>query len=46
MTPGVFNLNFLSFNLAKSQMEGHFWKAENTQILKLTLLFEFGEDLR
>ena len=45
-TPGIFNLNYLSLYLAKKQKQGQFWIAENMQILKLTFLFEFGENLR
>ena len=29
MTPGVFNLNYLSFYLAKYQKEGQFWNSQN-----------------
>ena len=36
----------LSQLIIRQKYKGQFWKAENTQILKLTLLFEFGEDLR
>ena len=46
MTPGVFNLNYLSFYLAKCQKQGQFWNPQKKQISKLTLLFEFSEDLR
>ena len=46
MTPGVFDLNFLSFYLAKIENQGQFWNPQNEQISKLTFLFEFGEDLR
>ena len=45
MTPGVFNLNYLSFYLAKCQKQGQFWNPQKKQISKLTLLFEFSEDL-
>ena len=43
MTPSVFNLNYLSFYLAKYQKQGQFWNPQNKQISKLTLLFEFGQ---
>ena len=46
MTPGVLNLNYLSFYLAKIQKQVQFWNPQNKQISKLTFLFEFGEDLR
>ena len=45
MTPGVLNLNYLSFYLAKIQKQGQFWNPQNKQISELTLLFKFGEDL-
>ena len=45
MPPGAFKPQYLSFYLAKYQNQGQFWNPENRQILKLTLLFEFGEDL-
>ena len=45
MTPGVLNLNYLSFYLAKIQNKGQFWNPQNKQISKLTLLFKFCEDL-
>ena len=32
MTPGVFNLKYLSFYWVKIQKQGQFWKAENMQI--------------
>ena len=40
MTPGVFNLNYLRFHLAKY---GQFWNPHNKQISKLTLLFAIGQ---
>ena len=46
MTPGVYYLNFLSFQLANCQKYGQFWNPQNKQISKLTFLFEFGENLR
>ena len=46
MTPGVFYPQYLSFYLAKIENQGQFWNPQNEQISKLTLLFEFGEDLR
>ena len=45
MTPDVFNLNYLSFYLAKCQKQGQFWNPQKKQISKLTLLFEFSENL-
>ena len=45
MTPGVFNLIYLSFYLAKCQKQGQFWNPQKKQISKLTLLFEFSENL-
>ena len=32
--------------MAKFQKYGQFWNPQTKHILKLTLLFEFGEDLR
>ena len=43
MTPGVFNINYLNFYLAKYQNYGQFSNPQNKQISKLTLLFEFGQ---
>ena len=45
MTPGVLNLNYLSFYLAKIQKQVQFWNPQNKQISKLPLLFKFCEDL-
>ena len=43
MTPGVFNLKYLSFYLAKYQKKRQFWNSQNLQFSTLTLLFEFGQ---
>ena len=40
-----FKLKYLSFYLAKIENQGQFWNPQDQQISKLTLLFEFGEDL-
>ena len=45
MTPGVLYPQYLSFYLAKIENQGQFWNPQDEQISKLTLLFEFGEDL-
>ena len=45
MTPGVVKPQYLSFYLTKIENQGQFWNPQNEQISKLTLLFEFGEDL-
>ena len=46
MTLGVLNLNFLSFYLVKYQKKEQFLNPQNKKISKLTLLFEFDEDLK
>ena len=45
MTPGVFYTQYLCFYMAKIENQGQFWNPQDEQISKLTLLFEFGEDL-
>ena len=46
MSPGVSDINFLSFLLDEIQKKGQFWNPQNEQISKLRFLFEFGEYLR
>ena len=45
MTPGLFQPQYLSFYMAKTENQGQFQNPQDQQISKLTLLFEFGEDL-
>ena len=45
ITPGVFYTQYLCFYVAKNENQGQFWNPQDKQISKLTLLFEFGEDL-
>ena len=46
MTPSAFHLNFLGFYLVKYQKKEQFLNPQNKKISKLTLLFEFDEDLK